>query len=862
MAGMDNDPRTRRGTDNAQQNNNISFSNRDAHSRPQHYPSSYAHNQMLDYRTRTEHAPGYGQITPEAANEQPHHSASSPSSTGNHAAGVDESLGGYLNEMSRGLSNDEHDSNDPLADLKRPRACDACRQLKVRCEPDDNHPSGACKRCAKANRRCVVTPPTRKRQKKTDSRVSELEKKIDALTATLQASRRADSISSPDARSQEQEVVAARRWLGGGPPPVSLTSVSPSTSTKRTASGDAKFSAPPGSLPPSTSFTGPVSVNLPNSESVVNSANEFTDIIDRGLIDVQTAVDAFDHYVKEVAPRLPVVVFPPGTTMASVRRNKPTLFLVIMAIAIGNFRPELQMSLLHEVHRLFADKVIIKGEKSLELIQSIMLACIWYMPPDQFEELKFFQFIYLAVVMALDIGMGRITRRKGNRQYGLLREIIGKNQNRTSFDPDSVETRRAWLGAYVMAVNASMALRRPLLCRWHPYMDECIEILQTSPDAETSDRNLIHWAKLTHIAEEVAFQFSMDDPSSNLTLNDPKVQYALKGFEKQLDEWRREIRPEEYTPILQHAECIVSIFMHEISMHTDHNIDDFRTPFTSEFKTDVKFDKATAAQIDALTTCLTSIHTSLDCMLSIEPEVVVDLPTHLYARSAYAFIALLKMFSAVSSENGLERVFAPADLKVEEYFEKVINHLKASSIRPGGRTASRFCMVMNLLRNWFLNRKTEKSGDKAEESTSSQSKEAKYTSQGPSQPVTDVSSTHQQSLPTITDPGYKQLPPVTSTTSDPQQWDHYSVSGPETATPTNFLQQRYQFNQTPEQDVGNPVMTTGPFTDSQTDFTSLAPDFDFQMPFNAEGIFTIGGGMLPDNVFDLPFDENMNFYLQ
>uniref|UniRef100_A0A093VK98 Transcriptional regulatory protein SEF1 n=1 Tax=Talaromyces marneffei PM1 TaxID=1077442 RepID=A0A093VK98_TALMA len=804
MAGMDNDPRTRRGTDNAQQNNNISFSNRDAHSRPQHYPSSYAHNQMLDYRTRTEHAPGYGQITPEAANEQPHHSASSPSSTGNHAAGVDESLGGYLNEMSRGLSNDEHDSNDPLADLKRPRACDACRQLKVRCEPDDNHPSGACKRCAKANRRCVVTPPTRKRQKKTDSRVSELEKKIDALTATLQASRRADSISSPDARSQEQEVVAARRWLGGGPPPVSLTSVSPSTSTKRTASGDAKFSAPPGSLPPSTSFTGPVSVNLPNSESVVNSANEFTDIIDRGLIDVQTAVDAFDHYVKEVAPRLPVVVFPPGTTMASVRRNKPTLFLVIMAIAIGNFRPELQMSLLHEVHRLFADKVIIKGEKSLELIQSIMLACIWYMPPDQFEELKFFQFIYLAVVMALDIGMGRITRRKGNRQYGLLREIIGKNQNRTSFDPDSVETRRAWLGAYVMAVNASMALRRPLLCRWHPYMDECIEILQTSPDAETSDRNLIHWAKLTHIAEEVAFQFSMDDPSSNLTLNDPKVQYALKGFEKQLDEWRREIRPEEYTPILQHAECI----------------------------------------------------------LSIEPEVVVDLPTHLYARSAYAFIALLKMFSAVSSENGLERVFAPADLKVEEYFEKVINHLKASSIRPGGRTASRFCMVMNLLRNWFLNRKTEKSGDKAEESTSSQSKEAKYTSQGPSQPVTDVSSTHQQSLPTITDPGYKQLPPVTSTTSDPQQWDHYSVSGPETATPTNFLQQRYQFNQTPEQDVGNPVMTTGPFTDSQTDFTSLAPDFDFQMPFNAEGIFTIGGGMLPDNVFDLPFDENMNFYLQ
>lgn len=261
---MDNDPRMRQGNDNTKQNS-ISFSNRDVFSRPQHYPTSYAHNQMLEYSTRTEHGPGYGQIKPDSTNEQQHRSASTPSSTGNNAVGIDEAFGTLLNEMSRGLPGDEHDPDDHLADLKRPRACDACRQLKVRCEPDDKNPSGSCKRCAKANRRCVVTPPTRKRQKKTDSRVSELEKKIDALTASLQASRRVDTITSPEGRSQEQEVSATRRWLGGGPPPASLppassiSSASPGTSTKRTASGDTKFSAPPGSLPQSASFTGPVS---------------------------------------------------------------------------------------------------------------------------------------------------------------------------------------------------------------------------------------------------------------------------------------------------------------------------------------------------------------------------------------------------------------------------------------------------------------------------------------------------------------------------------------------------------------------------------------------------------------------------
>ncbi|KMU90402.1 hypothetical protein CIHG_08212 [Coccidioides immitis H538.4] len=106
---------------------------------------------------------------------------------------------------------------DSLADLKRPRACEACRQLKVRCDPDTNHPDGSCKRCTKANRRCIVTVPTRKRQRKADSRVAELEKKIDALTASLHASRAQNSSGDqpdpPLRQTLEQEGLSAR-WVG------------------------------------------------------------------------------------------------------------------------------------------------------------------------------------------------------------------------------------------------------------------------------------------------------------------------------------------------------------------------------------------------------------------------------------------------------------------------------------------------------------------------------------------------------------------------------------------------------------------------------------------------------------------------
>jgi len=87
--------------------------------------------------------------------------------------------------MAEGGGTPEEGTND----LKRPRACEACRGLKVKCEFDPSNHDGPCKRCAKAHRNCVVTQPSRKRQKKTDSRVAELEKKIDALTAVLQATR-------------------------------------------------------------------------------------------------------------------------------------------------------------------------------------------------------------------------------------------------------------------------------------------------------------------------------------------------------------------------------------------------------------------------------------------------------------------------------------------------------------------------------------------------------------------------------------------------------------------------------------------------------------------------------------------------
>lgn len=343
-------------------------------------------------------------------------------------------------------NNDNDNDNDPYG-LKRPRACEACRHLKVRCEPDPRgNNEGRCKRCAKTGRECVVTAPTRKRQKKTDSRVAELERKIDALTARLQPGSTATATASGTGGQR------ARRWLGARQD-VPSTGVGLGLSgVKRRYSGEVKESRSegspgyPSSVPKAWRWGG-FAGEAPSSSS---GGGSIVDMIDKGFVSVEAATEAFERYVNDMAPHLPIVVFPPGTQMNEIRRSKPVLFNAIVAVSIGPIQPDIQLVLIEDFYKVIAERVVVKGEKSLDLVQAIIVCTIWYIPPDHFEELKFYQLTHMAVTLAMDIGMVRWTK-TAKRPFNLLKDVIGKKA--FFLNPDSPETRRTWLGLYYLSVQ-------------------------------------------------------------------------------------------------------------------------------------------------------------------------------------------------------------------------------------------------------------------------------------------------------------------------------------------------------------------------------------------------------------------------
>ncbi|KAL4771019.1 hypothetical protein BDW60DRAFT_217660 [Aspergillus nidulans var. acristatus] len=633
--------------------------------------------------------PSQQQLSSTTVNQYAHNQSAHPAEPGDHEL----AYGAHISPQH------ELDPNDSNAELKKPRACESCRQLKVRCEPDPN-PDKPCKRCAKAGRSCVVTVPNRKRQKKTDSRVTELERKIEVLTATLHATQKIDSLlpskntaqtSTSTLFSRDEESVG-RRWLVPGQNDPDRSNAVPTrpgqSGTKRHHSGDVKDrdTAATQSTPSQASNPSPATDNTESSGrqwpiplaswSTPKSSNKekarVPDIIDKGLVSYAVASDAFTRYVDEMCHHVPMVIFPPGTQMSEVRKNKPILLHAIVAVAMGPFEPSSQGTLLQELYKTVTESVFINGEKSLELVQALLIAVNFYTPPENFERMTFFQLSQLAVAIGMDIGMHRKRQPRG-------KQIPTGKPCTAPVTADSART--------------SSALRRPNIVRWLPYTDECVEILENSPDALPTDKKMVHWAKLGRILEEISSRFFSDDLGS-LSFTDPKSLFTMKALEKQLDQWGREASSKYESP-----QAIVNIYLHENALDTlgEHK------PAEADIT-----DPTAAARVTALSSTLSSIHEALDTVSTISPKQLISVPSFTLARTVFAFVALIKLYSIVTAPDSyIGQVIDPRALRVEFYMDKVIAHYAAAGSLAGGVAAGKFSTVMTMIRGTFKSLKDQ-----------------------------------------------------------------------------------------------------------------------------------------------------------
>jgi hypothetical protein len=428
------------------------------------------------------------------------------------------------------------------------------------------------------------------------------------------------------------------------------------------------------------------------------------------LIDPELASAIFERYVTEYVPHLPVVVFPPGTTAAQLWKEKPIIYVCILSAASnGKVAPEIVTQLSREAMGAIADCVVRSGAKSLELIQAMQVLALWYKPPEQWAQTNFYQVIHMASVMGFDIGLNkRFNAVQARRGFAGPRANCPPGTFNLPQDSGTIEARRAWLGCFYLCSSASMVLRRPNLVRWTNYMNECLEMLGSHPDAAPTDKLLCQHVKIQRICEDIGSQFLMDDSTANISITDPKVTYALNVFENDLKTWKQNVPAECRGPGLEFFEHVTSLYLHEIALHFNHNVEDFKLPFTEEsLKASHNLtDKLTQHQMDALEACVHASHGILDTMLAYDYHVFRTLPMLIFfVRCCYAIVILIKMHVAINGPGSeVGKIMKAEDLRVEYYMDAL---MRLFTRAPEGefRAYPKIIIIISVLRDWFSKHK-------------------------------------------------------------------------------------------------------------------------------------------------------------
>ncbi|KAH7132669.1 hypothetical protein B0J11DRAFT_233390 [Dendryphion nanum] len=585
----------------------------------------------------------------------------------------------------------ETDLKRKSSDQQLNRACEACRLSKVRCLANPDSTSTQCQRCAKAGRGCVFIAPVKRRQRKrTDVRVAELEREVQQMRSLLNPSQ----VSPPVANDYDNTEEPIPQLSNDESPHTMYTQTNEAIATPETAdnliSGNGEHS---------NQWTEPYKSNYDGPKEPLPDL----DIIDQGLISLAAADELLNVYRDELTYQFPGVVIPKDWTASQLRAKKSALFHAVMMAASHSKGAALSNRLHEELIHLLARSLFIRGEKSLQYIQALIITVAFYTPPKTPSQLQIYQYINMAASMALELGLASKPRTHEQLPKRAIRSL-----QRISSAEELSENCRTILVLYVLTAGFAMRLRRPYILVYNSWMEECLCLLQKSNILD--DKRVVAWLKLQRIADEANTAFGFDDASTSFSLSELRLQAILRVFERRMLDWRKSV-PNE---IMTSASLMIEWHQNMISNYEfamdggNYDAPDFRNRHLTLPALDddcvqpESLLSRSALQINATIKCIGSAQSLLDCFTQFSPERLQKAPNVLFVRAIYALVALMKADYAVGTDaQGMGEVLDSKSLKVEYYLTAVLQKTSAAIGPRNCRVPSHWHFVLtNKLKSW------------------------------------------------------------------------------------------------------------------------------------------------------------------
>ncbi|KAI8684842.1 hypothetical protein NCS57_00151300 [Fusarium keratoplasticum] len=388
-------------------------------------------------------------------------------------------------------------------------ACSQCATAKAKCIRSNSAPGAKCDRCERLVKVCTeqVHRPRKKRQPK-PSRTAQIEERLNGLVNLLKAS---GGLTNADLATDTTCIP---------------TEADPAVSNQQkpsSKSSDASFA--PGSSPwaiPDTynSYAPPQCICRPASGDAPPPPAS-----DEVLLNI---------YRNELLALHPFVVIPRNVTAARLKATRPFLMSAIRMVT--SFRSLRSMrAQMYYLMRHIADHMLIRSERSLDLLMGIIVIAAWYQY-HCFMHAQLNNLIAMAVTLVGELGLHRSPTVLERTNLMVVKPF--QPERRTN------EERRALLGVWFLSSAMSLGFSRIESMRYTKYIQECLGVLEREKEYPT-DTRLVYLVRIQHLTERISQLNSPDDPAEEVAgLPTAPLSAYVSAFQGELDRIRNGLPPE------------------------------------------------------------------------------------------------------------------------------------------------------------------------------------------------------------------------------------------------------------------------------------------------------------------------------
>ncbi|KAK3363295.1 hypothetical protein B0T25DRAFT_587272 [Lasiosphaeria hispida] len=464
------------------------------------------------------------------------------------------------------------EAKDTQQAAARPRitnACEACRSAKVKCQASNQ--LGICKRCLDSKRECIFKTGPRTRRPRQSKRPDSTTP-INPLPPPAGPSKTftidipmpvdddvADSFEGlrlnhesfinglvPGVEEADEECdyedygydMAGSPWLAtSGPVP-------------RTSSNAGSVISHASSLPLGASAlsTPPSSVAAARASHGTGTAKSRTTQASLGLrpqFNLDSASALLATFREVMVAHFPCIVLDDDetSTVASMAKDRPFVLLAILATASSSRTLQGHSLYDEEFRKILGLKFVAGGERSLELLQGLVIYVAWYPFHLRPKSKQAFQYIRMAAEILDDFDL--------DQDFG----TEGQDETPT---PERFDQIRTYLATYYLGSHFATSWNRTPALSYSDYTAKCCDILQTHSNLK-GDSVLVWKVRLQRLVEETHETRKIRKGHSQ---TEYQTELILKGIESQCTEWESKMAPQiANSPAVRVAVLFTHIFI-------------------------------------------------------------------------------------------------------------------------------------------------------------------------------------------------------------------------------------------------------------------------------------------------------------